>query len=190
MQELIQSRPETSSCELLQFLRELVTRLFFPRASTNEEIGGIVQQAVDAQAAILGPELATLVHETACEGYIVLPRTMASIVPTKENPLGKASTRVTLLGDAAHAMTTHRGIGANTAFTDAFDLANALMRKDDPWQGIAEYEQTMIKRGFEAVRASKQTTEAIHTAGVKSVFRNTVIRALGWVMWAKELLLG
>ena len=153
-------------------------------------MGGIVQQAVDAQAAILGPELATLVHETACEGYAVLPHTLTSIVPTKENPLGKTSTRVTLLGDAAHAMTTHRGIGANTAFADAFDLAKALMREDDPWKGIAEYEQTMIKRGFEAVRASKQMTETIHTAGVKGVFRNMVIRAVGWVMWAKQLLLG
>lgn len=150
----------------------------------------LCNKAVDAQAAILGPELATLVQETTCEGYAMLPPTMASIVPTKENPLGKTPTRVTLLGDAAHAMTTHRGIGANTAFADALDLANALMHKDDPWKGIAEYEQTMIKRGFEAVRASKQMTDTIHAVGVKSVFRNTMIRTVGWVMWAKQLLVG
>ncbi len=54
---------------------------------------------------------------------------------------------MTLLGDAAHAMTTHRGLGANTAFQDAVDLAKAL--KSDNWHStLTNYESVMINRGI------------------------------------------
>lgn len=147
---------------------------------------------------IFGTELALLICETSAEGYIFdAPRFLASVVPTKHNPLGKTS-RVTLLGDAAHAMTTHRGIGANTAFADAADLAHALIMQtqqqagdDDPWLGsLAQYEEVMIRRGFEAVKMSKQVTEMLHMAGVKSVIRNAMLRAVGWLLWGKYAVWG
>lgn len=44
-------------------------------------------------------------------------------------------------------MTTHRGLGANTAFQDAVDLAKALKSPD--WRkATAEYERVVVKRGI------------------------------------------
>lgn len=45
-----------------------------------------------------------------------------------------------------HAMTTHAGLGANTAFQDAADLAVALKAQD--WRsGLTKYENAAVKRG-------------------------------------------
>jgi salicylate hydroxylase len=68
------------------------------------------------------------------------------------------SGRVTLLGDAIHAMTPYRGIGANVALKDALHLARALIaaeRGERPLFGaIGEYEAGMRDYGFRAVRTS------------------------------------
>lgn len=73
-------------------------------------------------------EILNIIRETKVEnlfedGYV------RPVQVLKYNPMGN-STRVTLLGDSAHAMTTHAGLGANTAFLDARDLANALKSED------------------------------------------------------------
>jgi 2-polyprenyl-6-methoxyphenol hydroxylase-like FAD-dependent oxidoreductase len=68
------------------------------------------------------------------------------------------ATRVTLLGDAIHAMSPSRGSGANTALRDAALLTKELAtaaRGDKPVvQAIADYEQQMRDYGFAAVRSS------------------------------------
>lgn len=54
-------------------------------------------------------EFLELVRRTSNEN--ILPaKNMCSINTSVKDPLGK-TTRVTLLGDAAHAMTTHAGLG-------------------------------------------------------------------------------
>jgi 2-polyprenyl-6-methoxyphenol hydroxylase-like FAD-dependent oxidoreductase len=66
--------------------------------------------------------------------------------------------RVTLLGDAIHAMSPARGSGANTALRDAALLAGELAAAhgETPLvQAIASYEKQMIDYGFAAVRASR-----------------------------------
>ncbi|KES02920.1 hypothetical protein BU52_33325 [Streptomyces toyocaensis] len=54
--------------------------------------------------------------------------------------------RVTLLGDAAHAMPTDLGQGACQAIEDAVVLADALVGHDDPVAALRAYEQRRIPR--------------------------------------------
>jgi 2-polyprenyl-6-methoxyphenol hydroxylase-like FAD-dependent oxidoreductase len=69
--------------------------------------------------------------------------------------------RVTLLGDAIHAMSPARGSGANTALRDAALLAAELAAacgakpQKPPVQAIGCYERQMTGYGFAAVRASR-----------------------------------
>ena len=63
--------------------------------------------------------------------------------------------RVTLLGDAAHAMTNAVGQGANQAIEDAVVLARCLQRNDDPVAGLREYERKRVKRATTFVKRSK-----------------------------------
>ncbi|KAH8902857.1 FAD/NAD(P)-binding domain-containing protein [Coniochaeta sp. PMI_546] len=74
------------------------------------------------------------------------------------------SSRVALLGDAAHAMTPSRGEGAFHAFIDAMKLSATLghLQADAKFHDIgavkaavAEYHAEMLKRGSAAVRASR-----------------------------------
>ncbi|MFI7666651.1 FAD-dependent oxidoreductase [Nocardia sp. NPDC049526] len=66
------------------------------------------------------------------------------------------TTRVTLLGDAIHAMSPAAGSGACTALRDAARLTVALTEaraSGDPIAALRAYETEMIDYGFAAVRA-------------------------------------
>ncbi|CZR67712.1 uncharacterized protein PAC_17611 [Phialocephala subalpina] len=74
---------------------------------------------------------------------------------------------VTLAGDAAHAMTFHRGQGLNNAISDAADFLVHLraMKEQTPEELIAavkKYEAELVPRGNEAVMASYMNTNAVH----------------------------
>ncbi|ORY96574.1 hypothetical protein BCR43DRAFT_491923 [Syncephalastrum racemosum] len=76
------------------------------------------------------------------------------------------SHRVTVIGDAAHAMTPYRGEGGNHAIRGAAELGKKLI---DAYQenmrieeAVAAYEKDMIKRGDEAVQASHFSAELFH----------------------------
>jgi 2-polyprenyl-6-methoxyphenol hydroxylase-like FAD-dependent oxidoreductase len=62
--------------------------------------------------------------------------------------------RVTLLGDAAHAMTPNLGQGACQAIEDAVVLADALRGAADPVAGLRAYESARAPRTARIVRQS------------------------------------
>jgi salicylate hydroxylase len=82
------------------------------------------------------------------------------------------SGRITLLGDAIHAMTPYRGIGANVAIKDAVHLKRALVAADrgerDLVPAIADYEAGMRDYGFRAV---KNSLDAMHQTVSQSLPR-------------------
>jgi 2-polyprenyl-6-methoxyphenol hydroxylase-like FAD-dependent oxidoreductase len=70
-----------------------------------------------------------------------------------------ATTRVTLLGDAIHAMTPLQGLGGNMALRDAQELVDCLadvhLDRAELLPTLRRYETKMLRRGFEAVRLSR-----------------------------------
>jgi 2-polyprenyl-6-methoxyphenol hydroxylase-like FAD-dependent oxidoreductase len=89
--------------------------------------------------------------------------TFALAVRTAEPAAAWPSGRVTVLGDAIHAMSPAGGSGANTALRDAELLGRELAaRPDDPVAAIARYEPEMRDHGFAAVRAAEQANARYH----------------------------
>jgi 2-polyprenyl-6-methoxyphenol hydroxylase-like FAD-dependent oxidoreductase len=88
------------------------------------------------------------------------PETVFQIKVRTSEPLQPwKSSNVTLIGDSVHLMTPGRGIGANTALRDAELLCRKLTEANhgkEVVQAISEYEQEMVKYGFEAVLASRE----------------------------------
>ncbi|CAF1339792.1 unnamed protein product [Rotaria sordida] len=103
------------------------------------------------------------------------------INPYPNNP------RVTLIGDAAHVMTPHRGMGANTAFADAFDLIDVI-RSDHTKSSLADYEEKMFKRGFQAIQDSLESTRMAHMLGVSARIRNYIMWLLHYSITLKNLI--
>ncbi|CAB5395269.1 unnamed protein product [Rhizophagus irregularis] len=69
------------------------------------------------------------------------------------------SSRVVLLGDAAHAMSPVLGLGANNAIQDADKLSQALLKyTDNNISFIKEYEKEMLKRTSADVLKSRTVT--------------------------------
>ena len=62
--------------------------------------------------------------------------------------------RVTLIGDAAHAMSPTAGAGATTAVRDAATLAHILETEDLSVGGLTRYESTMREYAENLIRKS------------------------------------
>lgn len=74
--------------------------------------------------------------------------------------------RAVLVGDAAHAMSFHRGQGMNHGINDAVTLVDALVEAahgtKTQQEAVMEYEAEMISRAGEEVKISKMNTEMVH----------------------------
>lgn len=92
---------------------------------------------------------ALLAAATVDETFLIRVRTSERVPPW---PPG----RVTLLGDAIHAMSPAGGSGANTALLDAANLCEALTAGGDVVAAIGGYEERMRDYGFAAVEAARQ----------------------------------
>ena len=88
---------------------------------------------------------------SSTEPAAIYRREIADRKPTKQWGQG----RVTLLGDAAHAMTINLGQGACQAIEDAVVLAGCLAAGPDPVAALRAYEARRIKRTAPIVRMSR-----------------------------------
>lgn len=70
--------------------------------------------------------------------------------------------RITLLGDAAHAMVPHHGQGANTSIEDAIVLADQLVAGTDLDAARAEYERLRRGRTRKIQYASITNADVLH----------------------------
>jgi 2-polyprenyl-6-methoxyphenol hydroxylase-like FAD-dependent oxidoreductase len=85
--------------------------------------------------------------------------------------------RVTLLGDAAHAMLPHTGQGAAQAIEDAVALALALARGDDIAAALGRYEDVRAPRTSRFVMAGPRIARVTTSqSAVVSTLRNAVVR--------------
>jgi 2-polyprenyl-6-methoxyphenol hydroxylase-like FAD-dependent oxidoreductase len=94
--------------------------------------------------------------------------------------------RVTLIGDAIHAMTPYQGIGANIALKDAVRLARGLTaaaRDERPLiDAIHDYEVGMIDYGFRAVRRSLHAmNQAVTESPLRLTMSRTALRLINHV---------
>ncbi len=116
------------------------------------------------------------------------------VVATTRVPKPSARTmsrsgRVTLLGDAAHAMPPYRGLGANHAFADGARLATLLRRPSPNWRRLTlTYEREMLARARIAVDESEETAR-LCTLGnpLGRWLRDGVLRAIGLVTRVRPL---
>ncbi|WP_189159663.1 FAD-dependent oxidoreductase [Lentzea pudingi] len=113
------------------------------------------------------------------------PDTVSEWRIRSSKPIGRwESTNVTLLGDAIHAMTPMRGVGANVALRDAQLLARCIAEGGD---AIARYEAEMYEYGFAAVRDSLRAARQFADGGPvsRTLFR-TVLRTAAAVPGLKR----
>ncbi|CAO3638692.1 unnamed protein product [Cunninghamella blakesleeana] len=89
--------------------------------------------------------------------------------------------RITLIGDAAHAMTMFRGEGANHAILDAALLGNQFVKAYNNeisfYEAIEQYQEEMIPRGTKAVTESHNAAENCHSS--PEIVVKSIILALG-----------
>ncbi|CAF0751480.1 unnamed protein product [Adineta ricciae] len=164
---------------ILPFRQLWMWSLSWPEKEDHEERNTSPTQLVEkVRRHFDNEELVQLIERSTPSSYLS-PFRMHSALCLKQNPFPN-NPRVTLLGDAAHPMTTQAGKGANTAFADAFDLANLLLNPSS--SSLSEYEQKMFKRGFAAVKMSLSNTKMIHMTGWSALLRNSIFSIIRYTM--------
>lgn len=95
-----------------------------------------------------------------------VPANRISIWPPRPVPGDLFKGKVALVGDAAHAMSFHRGQGMNHGIEDAVQLSQLLKAvsagEKDLRSAVDEYEAEMVKRAGQEVAVSKMNTEMMH----------------------------
>jgi salicylate hydroxylase len=155
----------------------------YPTESNEPESEEAKKQYFSEKSKSFHPEVQWLIEQSPT---IQMRMEYKSISPMDHNPLGK-TTRVTLLGDSAHATTTHGGLGANTAFQDAIDLANAIKKEGNWSDNVHEYEEVLMKRGFNVINHSVRSTSLMHSTGwIKSTLKYVIFYTIGTILSVKR----
>jgi 2-polyprenyl-6-methoxyphenol hydroxylase-like FAD-dependent oxidoreductase len=119
-------------------------------------------QDLKRRASVFAPVLRNAVESIPGDAAILEIKLADWPCPDWDNRQG----RVTLVGDAAHAMTMYRGEAANHGMLDAYHLCHALetiYAKSKPRKtAIDEYEQEMRTRTSHAVEMSRQACFDAH----------------------------
>ncbi|MFB9157127.1 FAD-dependent oxidoreductase [Chromobacterium violaceum] len=121
---------------------------------SGEEDAAGWRRRIEAASGGLHPGLSDLLRRTAPEAVMGRAVRMAAGVPSW--PPG----RLTVLGDAIHAMSPAGGVGANTALADAAMLA-ACLADGDVDRAVARYEADMRGRAERALAATRAGTERL-----------------------------
>jgi len=102
------------------------------------------------------PHIRRLLAHGDPDTFCARPVSMATHVPQWE------TTRLTLLGDAIHAMSPAGGLGANTALCDAVSLSTHLAQNPRDFQkALAGYEKGMRERAERALALTRAGTERL-----------------------------
>jgi 3-hydroxybenzoate 6-monooxygenase len=86
--------------------------------------------------------------------------------------------RVTLLGDAAHAMRQYLAQGAGQALEDGVGLAACLQDHDDVATALAAYEATRYPRTSAVQMNTRFFGEFTHMGGLEAIVRNHLLASL------------
>lgn len=104
--------------------------------------------------------LKKLIHDTPAETIMAPWLTHTTYFPNSEHYPMSPTGRVTLVGDAAHAMPTERGLGGNNVLEDARLLSTLLASNSCDWSSVTEkYEREMFARVKIAVQDSESAAE-------------------------------
>jgi len=106
--------------------------------------------------------LKKLVNDTSAEAIMAPWLVRTTRFPDSEHFPMVPTGRVTLLGDAAHAMPTEKGLGGNNVLEDARLLSALLAASQEPinWREVIEsYEREMFVRAKIAVKESEGAAE-------------------------------
>jgi 2-polyprenyl-6-methoxyphenol hydroxylase-like FAD-dependent oxidoreductase len=164
--------------------------------ATREKLGGIDGAEYDPARLAAIASRAVAKWAPAFRDLIGLadPSTLSWFAIRTSRPVGPWPTgRVTLLGDAIHAMTPYRGIGANKALEDAVRLKRALVAgargERDVFDAIGAYEADMRDYGFRAVRNSLRAMRQSIDAGALSLtWQRLMFRTIDRMPFAKRWL--
>ena len=97
--------------------------------------------------------------------------------------------RVTMLGDAAHAMTPNLGQGACQAIEDAVELGECLKDKTDIVAALKRYEKRRVTRVNRIALLAHLIGHAVQWENrVLSGARNTIVRSLPVSLEVKQLM--
>ncbi len=100
-----------------------------------------------------------------------------------------SSGRVTLLGDAAHAMTPNLGQGACQAIEDAVAIADCLKKTTNIPAALINYEKQRIKRVSRITRVAHFTGKAVQWENpFLAIPRNIIIKNLPASMTIKQFM--
>jgi 2-polyprenyl-6-methoxyphenol hydroxylase-like FAD-dependent oxidoreductase len=131
-----------------------------PDAAMAGTDGAALHAVASAAIRSWHPDLRALVAKAAIdETFLIRVRSAERVRPWTPS-------RVTLLGDAIHAMSPARGSGANTALMDAANLCDAFTGGDtDVVAAIGGYEEQMREYGFAAAEASRLAEAGANRSG-------------------------